>query len=191
MRTQTTYILVFQKKSHNNSFEKFSTSHDHSGNLCVNIHKNKKWKAIVFANGPRDLGSITGRVIPKTLKMVLDTSLLNRYVSRVKWSNPGKGLAPFPTLRCCSYWKGSLLVALDNGRQFYIYIYRGTVFLNIVTGVLQGDTLASYMYLISSRLRTTNINRSNSRKWFHIKKDKRRYQTENYRLRKCSSASHE
>ena len=31
----------------------------------------------VFANGPGDLGSIPGRVIPKTLKMLLDTSLLN------------------------------------------------------------------------------------------------------------------
>ena len=31
----------------------------------------------VFANGPVDLGSIPGRVIPKTLKMVLDASLLN------------------------------------------------------------------------------------------------------------------
>ena len=31
----------------------------------------------VFANGPVDLGSIPGRVIPKTSKMVLDTSLLN------------------------------------------------------------------------------------------------------------------
>ena len=31
----------------------------------------------VFANGPGDLGSIPGRVIPKTLKMELDTSLLN------------------------------------------------------------------------------------------------------------------
>ena len=31
----------------------------------------------VFANGPGDLGSIPGRVIPKTLKMVLDISLLN------------------------------------------------------------------------------------------------------------------
>ena len=31
----------------------------------------------VFANGPGDLGSMPGRVIPKTLKMVLDTSLLN------------------------------------------------------------------------------------------------------------------
>ena len=31
----------------------------------------------VFANDPGDLGSMTGRVIPKTLKMVLDTYLLN------------------------------------------------------------------------------------------------------------------
>ena len=31
----------------------------------------------VFANGPGDLGSILGRVIPKTHKMVLDASLLN------------------------------------------------------------------------------------------------------------------
>ena len=30
-----------------------------------------------FANGLGDLGSIPGCVIPKTLKMVLDTSLLN------------------------------------------------------------------------------------------------------------------
>ena len=31
----------------------------------------------VFANGPGDLGSIPGRVIPKTQKMVLDATLLN------------------------------------------------------------------------------------------------------------------
>ena len=31
----------------------------------------------VFANCPGDLGSIPGRVIPKTQKMVLDASLLN------------------------------------------------------------------------------------------------------------------
>ena len=40
----------------------------------------------VFASGPDDLGSIPGRVIPKTLKMVLDTSLLNtqKYKVRIK-----------------------------------------------------------------------------------------------------------
>ena len=31
----------------------------------------------VFANGPENQGSIQGRIIPKTQKMVLDTSLLN------------------------------------------------------------------------------------------------------------------
>ena len=39
----------------------------------------------VFANGPGDMGSIPGRVIPKTLKMVLDTSLLiTQYKVRIK-----------------------------------------------------------------------------------------------------------
>ena len=42
-----------------------------------------------------------------------------RYVSRVKWSNPGKGVAPSPTPQFSSYWKGSLLVALDYARQLY------------------------------------------------------------------------
>ena len=31
----------------------------------------------VFANGPVDLGSIPGCIIPKTQKMVLDAALLN------------------------------------------------------------------------------------------------------------------
>ena len=41
---------------------------------------------VLFANGPGDLGSILGRVIPKTLKTVLDTSLLNnqQYKVRIK-----------------------------------------------------------------------------------------------------------
>ena len=40
----------------------------------------------VFANGPGDLGSIPGRTIPKTLKIVLNTSLLNtqQYKVRIK-----------------------------------------------------------------------------------------------------------
>ena len=36
-----------------------------------------------------------------------------RYGSRVNWSNPGKGVAPFPTLWSSSYQKGSLFVTLD------------------------------------------------------------------------------
>ena len=40
----------------------------------------------VFANGPGDLGSIQGRVTPKTFKMVLDTFLLKsqHYKVRIK-----------------------------------------------------------------------------------------------------------
>ena len=39
----------------------------------------------VFANGPGDLGSIPSRVIPKTLKMVLDTTLLNTQHYKVRF----------------------------------------------------------------------------------------------------------
>ena len=38
----------------------------------------------VIANGPGDLGSIPGGVIPKILKIVLDTSLLNTQQYRVR-----------------------------------------------------------------------------------------------------------
>ena len=40
----------------------------------------------VFANDPADLGSIPGCIIPKTFKMLLDTSLLNtqQYKVRIK-----------------------------------------------------------------------------------------------------------
>ena len=40
----------------------------------------------VVANGPRDLGSVPGRVIPKTQKMVLGTFMLNtqQYEVRIK-----------------------------------------------------------------------------------------------------------
>ena len=39
----------------------------------------------VFANGPGDLGLIPGRVIPKTLKMELDTTLLNTQHYKVRF----------------------------------------------------------------------------------------------------------
>ena len=43
-----------------------------------------------------------------------------RYISRVKWSNPGKGVVPSPTPQCSSCWKGSLLVAIDYGCQLLL-----------------------------------------------------------------------
>ena len=75
-------------------------------------------------NGPLVHRSIPGRVISKTLKIVLETSCLTlndiRYVSRVKWSNSGKWAAPSPTPRCSSYWNGSLKVT--NFTLLYLYI---------------------------------------------------------------------
>ena len=46
----------------------------------------KKLVGRVFANGLGDMGSIPGSVIPKTLKIVLDNSLLNtqQYKVRIK-----------------------------------------------------------------------------------------------------------
>ena len=43
-------------------------------------------RASVFANGPEDWGSIPGRVIPKTQRVVLDAALLNtqHYKVRIK-----------------------------------------------------------------------------------------------------------
>ena len=44
--------------------------------------------------------------------MVLDTSLLNtqhyKELSRVKWSNQGKGVAPSPKPKCSSNWKAAI-----------------------------------------------------------------------------------
>ena len=77
-----------------------------------------------FWRGPGDLGSIPGRVIPKTQKMVLDASLLNtqHYKVRIKGKveQSREGVAPSPTPWCSSYRKGSLRVTLDYGRQLYI-----------------------------------------------------------------------
>ena len=61
----------------------------------------------MFANGLGDLGSIPGCVIPKTLKMAFDTSLLNTQQYKVcikgKVEKSGKGVAPYPTPQCSSY----------------------------------------------------------------------------------------
>ena len=75
--------------------------------ICKQVNKVRLVPVIdlvgrIFANDLGDRGSIPGCVIPKTLKMVLDTYLLNtqQYKVRIKgkWSNPGKGVAPSPTL---------------------------------------------------------------------------------------------
>ena len=94
-------------------------------NNLLNIYfKIRKFILLVFANGPRDQGSVPGRVIPKTEKWYLIllclTLIIIRYVSKVKWSNTGKGVEPSLAPQCGSYWKESLRIALDNGCQPYL-----------------------------------------------------------------------
>ena len=54
----------------------------------------------VFANGPRDLDAIPGRVLPKTPEIVLDASLLNtqQYKVRIKskMEQPREGRRALP-----------------------------------------------------------------------------------------------
>ena len=58
----------------------------------------------VLANAPGDLVSIPGRIIPKTLKMILDTSLLNtlhykvRITSKVEQSRERNSTLPYTFL---------------------------------------------------------------------------------------------
>ena len=80
----------------------------------------------VFTNGPGDYGSIPGRVIPKTQKMILDATLLNIQHYKVhikgKVEQSRKRSSASPTPWCSSYWKGSLLVALNYSRQLYLLL---------------------------------------------------------------------
>ena len=57
----------------------------HCTNLLYPINRDIGPAVRVFANGPGDLGSIPGRVIAKTLKMVLDTTLLNTQHYKVRF----------------------------------------------------------------------------------------------------------
>ena len=58
----------------------------------------------VFANGPGDRGSIPGRVIPKTQRIVLDTSLFNtqhykvRIKGKVEQSMERSGTLPYTSV---------------------------------------------------------------------------------------------
>ena len=83
----------------------------------------------VLAHGPKEQGSIPGWVIPKNQKWYLmpPCLILNiiRYGSRIKWSNPGKGGVPTPTLGVIAIEKwtfGSPSFTIVNFVYIYIYI---------------------------------------------------------------------
>ena len=70
--------------------------------------KNSLWGQLIdlvgSPNGQGDLGSIPGRVIPKTLKMVLDTPLLNtqqykvHIKGKVKQSRERRSAIPYTSV---------------------------------------------------------------------------------------------
>ena len=106
----------------------------------------------VFVNGPGDLGSIPGRVIPKTQKMVLDASLLNtqHYKVRIKGKveQSREGVAPSPTPWCSCYRKGSLRVTLDYGRQLYFLF------------LFNNNPLFVHSYIVSNNNNNNNLSYS-------------------------------
>ena len=84
-----------KKKKKKKSFSKFSQELKkkmttlNSGSCLENLNSAQNLfqyflGAVVFTNGHGDLGSILGRVIPKTQKMVLDATLLNTQHYKVK-----------------------------------------------------------------------------------------------------------
>ena len=93
-RFTTTQILIIHqthKKSRGNIIVRkfpfsiwFRTKRENGG-INLSTYRNIGPAVRVFANGPGDLGSIPGRVIPKTLKMVLDTTLLNTQHYKVRF----------------------------------------------------------------------------------------------------------
>ena len=58
----------------------------------------------VFTSGPGDRGSVQGRVIPKTQKMVYDATLLNtkhykvRIIGKMEQSRKLRGALPYPSV---------------------------------------------------------------------------------------------
>ena len=84
LKKLTTWTEKTKIRSKNNKI--IDTSEDQK-----KIHANQIARILLqrgyppFANSPGDLGSIPGRVIPKTLKMELDTTLLNTQHYKVRF----------------------------------------------------------------------------------------------------------
>ena len=86
------------------------------------------WLHFLYKWGFNSRSSHTKNSKNSTLPLGVTLSII-RYVSRVKWSNQGKGVAPFPTPRCFTYFKGSLRVR--SLTLFITYLYIKTVYIYI------------------------------------------------------------
>ena len=103
------------------------------------------WNATnrVFANGPGDQGSIPGHVITKTQKMVLDASLFNtqnyKVGIKVKWSNPGNGVAPSLHLGVVAIEKGAF-GSLSTKVANFTYMFKNGFSINNLQWLMSHKT---------------------------------------------------
>ena len=79
---------------------KFSFLVNYKGTFKICLFQYICQISIMFANSPGDWGSIQGRVIPKTQKMVLDAALLNtqHYKGKVEQSREWSSALPYTLL---------------------------------------------------------------------------------------------
>ena len=92
-----------------------------------------------FANGAGDLSSILGRVLPKTQKWYLMPPCLTlsiiRLGSRVKWSNPEKGVAPPQHLDVVAIEKGAFVSPSTKVTNFSFTYFIMHVYCGISMGI--------------------------------------------------------
>ena len=114
----------------------------------------------MFSNGPGDLGSIPGHVVPKTLKLVLDTSLLNtqQYNVRIKGKveQSREWIAHFPTPQCSSYWKEAFWSPSITIANFTFTYFNLALKFYLITMVLVG-WLVGCLWLLINSLRLINV----------------------------------
>ena len=102
-------------------------------------------------------GSTLGWLKKWYLILLRLTLSIIRYVSRVKWSNPRNRVAPYPTPRRSSLWKENLHVALDYGRQLYLFHINSTIFLSPCINVDVSLLCAVVFWFSSCRAASTDI----------------------------------
>ena len=85
----------------------------------------------MFANGPGDLDSNPGRVLPKTQKMVLDASLVNTQRYKVGVVAIEKGALGSPSTKFANLW------AIQKSRK--INLFHGNSVLGQNSNFIGGD----------------------------------------------------
>ena len=104
----------------------FTNVQGESGSILGRVPPKTQKIVRVFTNIQGESGSILGRVLPKTQKMILDASLLNTHHYKVwikgKWTNPRKGIVPYPTV--VDIEKGVFRLPLTMVTSLLIIVYK-------------------------------------------------------------------